>query len=338
MKAGVYYGPLDIRCVDIEKPKIGFREILVEMRACGICGSDLMDWYLKPRAPIVLGHEPTGVIVEADSSIEEFNIGDRVFIHHHVACMKCYYCINGDYTLCSKFRETHIVPGGFAEYFKVPEANLIDTLKLPDNVSFEEGALIEPLACCIRAVRKVNIKHYSNAAVIGLGPTGLMIIQLLKNYGVLKVLACDLVDYRVREAKRFGADIAVSPEEFKDTIRSETSIGVDVVFVTAPSIEAYSLGIDTCRSGGILCIFAPPPPREMLQLDLNRLFFSEVKIIPSYSTSHIETRIALSLIEKGKVNVKDLITHRFTLEEIAEAYKVAARSKNCLKVVVTNSK
>ena len=336
MKAGVYYGPLDVRCVDVEKPKIGFREILVEMRACGICGSDLMDWYLKPRAPLVLGHEPTGVVVEADSNIEEFNVGDRVFVHHHVACMKCYYCIRGDYTLCRKFRETHIVPGGFAEYFKVPESNLTDTLKLPSNVGFEEGALIEPLACCIRAINKINTKPYSNAAVVGLGVTGLMIVQLLKIHGILKVLACDLVDYRVKAAKRFGADIAVNPEEFRETIKSETGIGVDIVFITAPNIEAYSLGIDICRSGGYICVFAPPPPEKTLQLNLNKIFFSELKIVPSYSASHIETRIALNLIEKGKVNVKDLITHKFKLEEITEAYKLAAKSQNCLKIIITN--
>jgi L-iditol 2-dehydrogenase len=336
VRAGVYYGPLDVRCVDVEKPKVGFREILVEMKACGICGSDLMDWYLKPRAPMVLGHEPTGVVVEVDGGVEEFNVGDRVFVHHHVACMKCYYCISGDYTLCRKFRETHIVPGGFAEYFKVPEANLTDTLKLPDNIGFEEGTLIEPLACCIRAVNRVGVKPYSKAAVIGLGPTGLMIVQLLKNHGVLKVLACDQLDYRVKAAERFGADIAVNPEELRDIVKSETSIGVDAVFVTAPSIEAYSLGIDICRGGGAVCVFAPPPPGKTLNLDLNRLFFSEIRIIPSYSTSHIETRIALSLIEKGMVDVKNLITHRFKLEEVAEAYKTAATSRNCLKVVVTN--
>lgn len=338
MKAGVYYGPLDVQCVEVEKPKINFREILVEMRACGICGSDLMDWYLKPRAPLVLGHEPTGVVVETNN-VEEFNVGDRVFVHHHVACMKCYYCIRGDYTLCRRFRETHIVPGGFAEYFKVPEANLMDTLRLPDNVGFEEGTLIEPLACCIRAINKANAKLCSSAAVIGLGPTGLMIIQLLKLYGVPKVLACDLVDYRVKAARRFGADVAVNPidEDLSKVVKSETELGADVVFVTAPSIEAYSKGVDICRSGGVLCVFAPPPPGETLQLDLNRVFFSEVKIIPSYSTSHIETRIALNLIGNSKVNVKDLVTHRFKLEEIAEAYMVAAKGENCLKVVVTGN-
>jgi len=138
MKAAVYYDLDDIRVEDMPQPKPGPDEIAVEMKACGICGSDLMDWYLRGRAPLVLGHEPAGVVAETGRNVEAFKLGDRVFVHHHVACLTCHFCIHSDYTMCERFGRTHIHPGGFAEYFRVPAENLqIDTFKIPENVSFE---------------------------------------------------------------------------------------------------------------------------------------------------------------------------------------------------------
>ena len=155
MKVAVYYSSEDIRLEEMPKPKIGKEEVLVEMKACGICGSDLMKWYLKSRAPLVLGHEPTGRIIEIGEKVRQFSVGDRVFVHHHVACFTCNYCIRGDYTLCDQFHRTNIVPGGLAEFFIVPAQNLrIDTFKIPESLSFEEATMIEPIGCCIRALKK----------------------------------------------------------------------------------------------------------------------------------------------------------------------------------------
>ena len=142
MKVAMYYDKEDIRTEEMATPEVGEDEVLVEMKACGICGSDLMDWYLKSRAPLVLGHEPAGIIAKKGRKVQSFDIGDRVFVHHHVACLACHYCLHGDYTLCEQFHSTHIEPGGFAEYFKVPAPNLqIDTLKIPEIMSFEEATL-----------------------------------------------------------------------------------------------------------------------------------------------------------------------------------------------------
>src|SRR3972149_8254143 len=175
MKAAVYHSLNEIKVQDVPKPKIGSDEVLVEMKACGVCGSDLMEWYLHSRAPLVLGHEPAGVIVEAGKNVKGFEVGDRVFAHHHVADLTCYYCKHGDYTLCPQFAQTRLEPGGFAEFFKVPAPNLqIDTLKLPQSLSYEEATLIEPVGCCIRAQNKVGIRKDDSVAIIGAGPTGLM--------------------------------------------------------------------------------------------------------------------------------------------------------------------
>jgi len=340
MKAAVYYSQQDIRIEETSTPEIREDEVLVEMKACGICGSDLMDWYLKSRAPLVLGHEPTGIIAKAGSKVKQFNVGDRVFVHHHIACLKCHYCTHGDYTLCKQFHETHIDPGGLAEYFRVPALNLqIDTLEIPETLSFEEATLIEPVGCCIRAFNKSSIQPDDTVAIIGAGATGIIHTTLSKIFGPARTIVSDLIDYRLKMAKKFGADVIVNPknEDLKAVVNTETDgIGADLVVVTAPSLEAYKSGLSICRKGGKLCIFAPTSPGKYLQISPKELFFSEIQIIPSYSTSHLETRRALELMKTGRLKVKELITHRFRLVEAAKAFKTALENRERLKVIVLN--
>jgi len=336
----MYYSKADIRTEEMATPEIGEDEVLVEMKACGICGSDLMDWYLKSRAPLVLGHEPAGVIAKKRRKAKDFNIGDRVFVHHHVACLTCHYCTHGDYTLCEQFHKTHIEPGGLAEYFKVPAPNLqIDTLKIPETMSFEEATFIEPVGCCLRALKKCNIQAGDSLAIIGVGAIGIIHVALSKIFGAEKTFVSDPIDYRLNVAKQFGADVAINPvkEDLTAIVKAETDgRGVDIAVVTAPSLEAYKAGLSVCRKGGKLCVFAPIEPSKYLQLSPKELFFSEIQIIPSYSTSHLETRTALKLIKYGRINVKKLITHRFRLVDAAKAFKTASESKESLKVIVLN--
>lgn len=342
MKVATYYTLDDIRIEEKPTPEIVADEILVEMKACGVCGSDLMDWYLQSRAPLVLGHEPAGSIAEAGKNVKGFDIGNRVFVHHHVACMNCHFCLHGDYTLCAKFLQTHLEPGGFAEYFRVPAPNLqIDTLELPDNVSFEEATLIEPLGCCIRAQNKCNIRKDDTVAIVGAGPSGIIHSMLAKLADASKIIVSDTVEYRLKAAQRLGADLTVNPlnENVADKVKDATEgRGADVAIVTAPNMKAIEESISLCRKGGTLCLFAPTRPEEQVRLGPHRLFFNEIRIVPCYSTSHLETRTALKLISSGKVKAKELITHRFPLSQTAEAFQIAAFSKECLKVIVVNEK
>jgi L-iditol 2-dehydrogenase len=340
MKVAMYYSQNNIRMGDMPIPKISRDEVSVEMRACGICGSDLMDWYLKNRAPLVLGHEPSGIIAEKGENVEGFEVGDRVFVHHHVACLKCHYCLRGDYTLCEQFHKTNIIPGGFTEYFKVPAPNLqTDTLKIPETMSFEEATFIEPVGCCLRALKKCDVQAGDSLAIIGVGAIGIIHVALSKIFGAEKTFVSDPIDYRLNVAKQFGADVAINPvkEDLTAIVKAETDgMGVDIAVVTAPSLEAYKAGLSVCRKGGKLCVFAPIEPSKYLQISPKELFFSEIQIIPSYSTSHLETRAALKLIKSGRINVKKLITHRFRLVEAAKAFKTASESKESLKVIVLN--
>jgi len=340
MKAAVYHSQNDIRIEEFPTPQIGEDEILVNMKACGICGSDLMDWYLKNRAPLVLGHEPAGTIAKKGSKVKNIDIGQRVFVHHHVACLNCHYCKHGDYTLCEQFHTTNIVPGGFAEYFKVPAPNLkLDTLTIPEKISYEEATFIEPVGCCLRALKKCNIQQDDTIAIIGAGTAGIIHTALSEILGAAKIIVSDLIDSRLKIAKEFGADVAVNPknEDFLNIVKAESeSIGVDIAVVTAPSLEAYTAGLNACRKGGKLCVFAPTTPGQYLSLSPKELFFSEVQIIPSYSTSHLETRTALELIASGKLHVQKLITHRYRLTDTAKAFETALHDKESLKIIILN--
>jgi L-iditol 2-dehydrogenase len=342
MKAAVYYSLDNIIIQDVPTPKIGANEILVEMRACGVCGSDLMEWYLKTRAPLVLGHEPAGVVAKAGSKVDRFEEGDRVFAHHHVPCLSCYYCRHGAFTLCESFATTHLDPGGFAEYFRVPTPNLYtDTLKIPQELSFEEATLIEPVGCCLRALSKCKVQPADSVVVLGAGASGIIFTILLKTISASLVIVTDFVDYRLKAAKVAGADLTIDLEKeiLSDSVKKATDgRGADLVIVTAPNVSAYLAGVELCRKGGTLCVFAPTPPREFMRLSPSKLFFSEIKLVPSYSTSHLETHTAVKLIQARKMDAKKLITHRFSLSKAAEAFQTVAKSKECVKVVVLNDR
>ncbi len=342
MKAAVYYSLDNILVEDVPMPKVDAHEILVQMKACGVCGSDLMEWYLKTRTPLVLGHEPAGMVARVGGKVEGFEVGDRVFAHHHVACLTCHYCRHGAFTLCEQFTKTHLEPGGFAEYFKVPAPNLQrDTLKIPPELSFEEATLIEPVGCCIRSLNKCNVQAADSAVVLGAGPSGIVLTMLLRIFGAGQVIVTDFVDYRLKVAKGLGADLTVNPEKESliDMVKKATDgRGADLVVVTAPNVNAYLAGLELCRRVAILCVFAPTHSGEFMRLSPSKLFFSEIKLMPSYSTSHIETRVALNLIKTRRIDAKKLITHRFPLSRTEEAFQTAARSKECVKVVVTNER
>lgn len=338
MKAAVYHGENDFRVEDMPRPQIGYGELLVRVRACGVCGTDLMHWYQKPKAPLVLGHEIAGDVEQVGDGVEELKPGDRVFVHHHVACFLCHYCLHGDYTLCERFGKTHVDPGGFAEYVRVPRANAEgDTLKIPGSMTYEAATLIEPTACCIRGLAKTNLKEGDDLLVVGAGSIGLTFVQLGKRVtGVRRVVVSEFIPDRIQAALSFGADVAVDPSTGKlcDAVAKATEgRGADAAVVTAGSAEAIESAVESVRRGGTVVVFAPPRPRERITLDPSKLFFSEVRLVSSYSCSHVETRQARDLMADGTLQVERLITHRFKLAEISEAVR-AASSKQALKVVV----
>jgi L-iditol 2-dehydrogenase len=338
MKAAKLYSFTDIRIEDMPVPEVGADEALMKVKASGICSGDVMPWYIEKKAPLVLGHEPAGEIVKVGAQVSSVKPGDRVFVHHHAPCMECSFCERGDYVQCSEWRRSGIIPGGVAEYVLIPEGNLKnDTLILPDNMSFEDAALIEPLACVVKSYKRSGIRQGDTVLVIGLGVMGMMHVLLAKHYGAGQVIGADMVDFRLAKAKELGADrvINVSKEPLKEKVLSYTAgKGADIVVAGPNSISAMESGIHCAAPGGTVVLFTPAKPGEKLTLDPNHLYFRDINLATSYSCGPDDTKQSLSLIQKQRVTAQKLVTHRFSIEETADAYNTVAQAGPSIKVLI----
>lgn len=340
MKAAVYYDTDDIRCEELPRPQIGKGEILVRVRSCGLCGTDIgkiVERTVTP--PVVLGHEVAGDVVEVGEGIKNLRSGDRVFVAHHVPCFTCHYCRHGNHSLCQQFRSTNIDPGGFAEYIRVPAPNVEKTtFLLPEDLSYEEASLIESTACCLRAIRRCPIQPGDTVVVVGVGPMGLLNLQLALLLGAGQAIALDLIEQRLEVAKKFGAKHSVNPgrENPLEVVKQLTEgRGADVAVVAVGNTAAIAQAIKLVRGGGTVVLFAESPPRSSLSLDPNIIYHSEVNLIGSYSSTPQGQRIALELIKTGRLRVKELITHRFPLERLSEAVTLAREARESLKIIIT---
>jgi L-iditol 2-dehydrogenase len=338
MKVAKLYSPDDIRIEEMPVPRPGPREALVRTRASGICSGDVMPWYITRKAPLVLGHEPSGEIAELGSEVKDFSVGDRVFVHHHAPCLRCRYCKRGDHVQCATWRGTNIVPAGIAEYFLAPEVNLSnDTLKLPHPVSFEDGTLIEPLACVLKGLRRAGARAGDTVLVIGLGAMGVLNIMALRHLGAERIIGADMIPFRLEKALELGADdvIDVSKKETVAAIRDLTEGEMaDRVVVGPNSIRALAQGISSAGPGGTVLMFTPMKPGETLTIDPNELYFKDINLVTSYSSGPEDTREALKMIEEGVVRASQVVTHRFPIEETEKAYRLTSEAFESLKCLI----
>ena len=341
MLAVEYHSNDDVRIVDLPIPEIGAGELLVQLQACGLCASDVMEWYMKPRAPIYPGHEPVGIIAAVGEGVRQFSIGQRVFMHHHVPCMVCHFCQRGSFSQCPTFRATRLYPGGLAEYIRVPALNVqLDVLPLPDELSFEAATLIEPLACCVRGINRSAIQPGDSVLILGAGSNGLMLAQLAQQRGTVRVIIIDPIAYRRQRAFDAGIDYVLEPEsEHENFLQLIYALNdgrkPDIVLVTPSSINAMQQGLELVGSGGTVLFFAPPPPTSALPITPNTLFFQEISLHTSYSAGPYETRLALDLLRTGRIQPETVITHHFPLREAAKAFTLVAKPGNALKVIIT---
>jgi L-iditol 2-dehydrogenase len=339
MKVVKLYSFTDIRIEDVPVPELGPGAALIKTSACGICSGDVMPWYIEKKAPLVLGHEPAGEIVELCSDYKGmFKKGDRVAIHHHAPCLSCAYCSRGDYVQCDTWRKTAIVPGGISEYILVPRVNLEnDTLKLPDNVSFEDGTLFEPTACVVKSLKRCGIKKGDTVLIIGLGVMGQMHVLLAREFGARTVIAADMVNYRLNKALEFGADhvIDVSNIDLVERVRELTGgIMAQIVIVGPNSIEAMRQGFRTVSCGGTVMLFTPAKPGEYMTFDPNQLYFRDIIVSTSYSCGPDDTKQALEFIGRGIVNAEKIVSHRFSIEDTQKAYQLTSAAGDSLKSIV----
>src|SRR6266567_1766881 len=254
MLAVEYHANDDVRIVELPVPEIRVGELLVRLRACGLCASDVMEWYMKPRAPVYPGHEPVGVIAAVGEGVQGFMVGQPVFVHHHVPCMVCHFCQRGSFSQCATFRSTRLYPGGLAEFIRVPAANVqLDVLPLPADLSFEAATLIEPLACCIRGIGRASIRPGDSVLVLGAGSNGLMLGQLAQQRGAIRVIIVDPIPYRRQRALDVGIDHALDPQAgpLLEQIRAVNNGRMpDIVLVTPSKTSAMSQGLSLVGQGG----------------------------------------------------------------------------------------
>ena len=326
---------------DIEAPKLGKGEIMVQMHACGICGSDVEKVFGKYSQPSMkLGHEPSGIISEVGENVSGFKKGDRVFVHHHVPCYSCHYCLHGNETMCEKYYETNLSPCGLSEQFVVPAWNVEHggVLKISDSISFEEAAMIEPLACCVRAWKKFPFHKGDSVAIFGVGATGMMHVMLAKANGFGKIFCFDVNDFRLDFAKKFGITRAFqSNEDAKKKILDETEgRGVDVAIIATGNLQALFDSVDYVRRGGWIVLFGVPSKGATLTLDMSVIYSKEITLVTSYAASDIDTKESLKLIESAKIPVGKLITHRYSIFDSQKAFDHAHSGENAMKIIITN--
>jgi L-iditol 2-dehydrogenase len=338
MKVAKLYNFNDIRIEDIPIPQVGPRDALLKTKASGICSGDVMPWYIEKKAPLVLGHEPSGEIVEVGRDVSSFKPGDRVFVHHHAPCFTCRHCKRGDYVQCDTWRKTRIIPGGISEYILIPEINLEnDTLNLSDSLSYEDGTFIEPLACVIKGLKRAKVMHGDIVLIIGLGFMGILNGIIAKKYGAGMVIGADKISFRLNSAIELGFDnvIDVSNLNIKEDLRKITGDEMaEIVIVCPNSVDAIKEGLTAVGRGGTLIMFAPVKPDERLTIDPNELYFKDISIITSYSCGPSDTADALEIIEEGTVKAEKLVTHRFPIEKTVEAFRLTAEARDSLKSII----
>lgn len=338
MRVAMYYSNNDVRLEERPRPKIGPGELLLRIEACGICGSDVMEWYRQTKVPLVLGHEVAGVIAEVGDQLEGYNIGEHIAAAHHVPCGSCHWCLDGHETVCDTLRSTNFDPGGFSEYVRLAQINVEKGIfRLPDSLSFEEATFIEPLATVVRAQRLAGFKPNKTVLVLGSGISGLLHIQLAKLRKANLVVATDISRYRRNMAKYFGADEVLAGQDDIPEILRDLNNGrlADLVILSTGAEPAINQALASVERGGTVLFFAATEKSLTIPFSVNKLFWrNEITLTSSYAGAYNDHLEALELIHQGKINVKEMITHRLPLAETAKGFRLVAEAKESIKVII----
>lgn len=337
MRVAMYYNNRDVRLQEMAVPAIGPGELLVRVRASGICGTDVMEWYRIQKAPLVLGHEIAGEVAAVGDGVKDYRAGDRVFVSHHVPCMKCRYCLAGHHSVCDTLRSTHFDPGGFAEFIRVPKINVeLGTFRLPDEISFEDGSFIEPVGCTVRAQRFARMTAGQSVLVVGSGISGLLHVQLARASGASRVVATDVNDFRLGAARELGADAALhAGEDVPERLRKLNDGRLaDLVIVCTGAAPAVAQALRSVERGGMILFFAPSAAGVGVPIPLYELWRDEITITTSYAASPADIKESIELIRSRRLRVGKMITHRLSLAEAGLGFELVASAKDSIKVII----
>lgn len=337
MRVAMYYNNRDVRVEEIPVPQIGDGELLVKVMASGICGSDVMEWYRIKKAPLVLGHEITGIVQDVGKGVKDYKIGDRVFASHHVPCNTCHYCLNGHHTACETLHKTNYDPGGFSEYIRIPKINVErGVYLLPDEISFEDGTFAEPLACVVRGQRLARLKSGQSVLIIGSGIAGLLYIKLVRAAGAGRIIATDINEYRLNKARQYGADAVINAKDnIKESLlRFNEDRLAELVIVCTSALSGITQALRCVDRGGTILFFAVPEPEVMVPIPLNEFWRNEITLMTSYGASPLDIETTIRLMRSGRISVNEMITHRLSLNKVGLGFQLAAEAGESLKVII----
>ena len=329
-------GKVGIENVPVPRPGPG--EVLIKLAAAGICGTDIEKAHGGYGPGGILGHEVSGTIERTGEGVTDFNKGERVLAHHHVPCYKCHYCLRGDHTMCDFFKKTNFDPCGIAEFFRVPHENVARgaVVPLPPKISLEEAAIIEPTACCVRALDKAKVNPGESVLVVGLGPTGLTQVQLLKKIGASPIIGADILPQRLEMARKLGAaqTIDTTATDLSEAAIKSTRIGVDLAVVSTGNPNVINPALASVRKGGRLLLFGAPAQGSTIELDVSGLFGRQVSFITSYSCVESDIHRVVELLTRREIDLQSMITDWFSIGEAPKAIEYARKSRTSIKTMI----
>lgn len=327
MRAVLLRGPGIVELVEMPVPSIESGELLLEMRACGLCGSDLAKIFggkqAEPHVP--LGHEVVGVVTAVGDGVTRFAPGDRLAVAHHVPCGRCRYCRHGNESMCPQFKATNIDPCGFAELIRIPALQVEQAaFPIPDDLPDEAGIFMEPLACALRAVKRSDIQPGDQIAVVGAGCMGLLVAQAVELRGG-RPICLDLKEERLELARDLGLEFTLN------VARSDARIallqltqgeGIDGAILTAVSAPVLESVLVALRAGGRINLFAEASGVRRIPIDLSAFYQQELSLIATYSTTPAELGEAIQLLASGKVKTLPLVSHKLDLTRFDEGARL----------------
>jgi len=333
MKIANWYNNQDIRLEEVPTPAPGPGQMLVKVISCGICGSDIVEWYRLPRAPLVQGHEIGAEVIAVGEAMNKYKPGDRVFIAPKVPCMRCDYCQNGHYPVCSMIKAR--LPGGFAEYILVPQSLVENgTYRLPDNITYDQSTFIEPLACVVRAQRLAGLRENQTVLVMGSGMSGLLHVKLAKSKKC-RILATDINPRRLEIAAAAGADVTLdAAENVAERLVAANGRKVDVVMLCTSAMSAVEQAWQCVDKGGAVVFFTVPGPEKNVTIPINSFWTREIRVLTSYYCGPPDIADAISLIETRTITVDDMITHQLPLKDIAKGFELVVDGRESIKVII----
>lgn len=340
MKAAVYKDVGKVEIKDVPEPKISPNEVLLHVKACAICGTDVRIFHYghpKVTPPRILGHEVAGEVAMIGKDVKELSVGERVTVDPLIPCGKCYYCLQGIHNLCDDAKAiAYDFDGGFAEYLVIPEGAISSgcVVKLPEGLSYDEATVAEPLGCCINGQERAGVKLGETVAIMGVGPIGCLHLKLAKAKGA-KVIIIEYNEARLKKAMELGADIAINPKNedpIKRVLEETGGKGADVLIVACSSSVAQQQSPQmTAKRGKIIFFGGLPHEEPIINLNSNIVHYKEQDIMGSFSLTPYQFRKAVNLIASGIIDVKNIITDTFPLENIVDALK---RAEEGLKIII----